>query len=279
MSMYKRMTCQQAVTILVPRVGTRTGFRYQNFTDETGKVRYGLLTGDPDRSTGTITISDATFGTVDVPSCSMINVLNTTMTAGIIITINGNPLEGTVAPRVPGTGDDAFCIGAADVIQEIVDAINDASNSFAADIVASIIAEGENQIKLEAVTPGYISNNMAITSSIPEEILVSDFSGGGQSAGKSKLYIGDMTLVPGLDWEVVEGNINASAHNLTDSISRISGYSATHLAGVIDVLGPTGSSFNPRFEALNVGTTNFEVSPEDGKINVVGQTLGPIGII
>lgn len=276
MPFHKRMTCQQPVTILVAGPNGRTAFRYQNFSDETGKGRHGLLTGDPSNSTAEITIVDANFGTIQLSARSVISFLIAPpVTNGLIIDINGTNLVGFNGART--SGNDDFNINASPLQTEIIDAINDVANSFAANYVASAY---EDFVILTTVATGYVTNTDTISSSIPGEISVSPFSGGGQTEGWSTITIGDRNLVSGVDWEVVETDPALSAASLAASISRIPGYSATALANVISILGPNGDSFNPEFSALQDGPVpNFVLVPGDGKVQYGTQSIGAVEII
>lgn len=273
MSFKKRITCQQPITILVAGPN-RTGFKYQNFSDESNKSFVGLLNGDPNRSSATLTIIGDQFGSVGIPAKSQITILGP-VSAVTTITIGANVLSANNGPRTSGSDD--FDITAVDVYQDICDAINDAANSFAVGFDAMY----ENgQLVVKTVGAGYSYNSTVITSSDESEISVTPFSGGGQTPGNSKIFIGEYTLVPGIDWEVVNGNANVSAANLAAAISRLPKYTANAILNVIDISGPTGDSFNTRFEAIQDGLVpNYELSPSDGKMLIVGQSISSVEII
>lgn len=273
--MSRRITFQPPITILVPTVGTRTAFRYQMATDNTGRTNIGLLSGNPLGSTCQVTLVNADFGTTDIPAYSIIDIMSAPTAGVIVLNIDGTLLSGVGVPRTPGNDD--FDVTAADIALEITDAINDAANSFAVNFIAY---NGAESVRIETVLGGYATNSTAISSNTVSEISVSEFSGGGQTTGNTVLYLDDRELWPGKDWEVVEGNINLSAINFAAALTRLPLYSAVAVGPVITITGPTGYDPGVRFESICTGLVeNFSLVPSTGKVTLNGQVFGGIGII
>jgi hypothetical protein len=273
--MTRKYYAPKPFTVLVANPATgRQAFRNQVVQDEGGRARIALMDGNPARATGTITVADAGFVLTELYATGGFTVVPP-LSAGVVITINGNALTGIAGARTPGA--DNFNVGATDVAAELVDAINDAANSFDGDVAA---CKAGNFVGLTAVTAGAGGNALTLATSDATQVSLSGATllGGGQSAGQSTLHIGPFTLVTGLHWNPTVGDANASATALAAAINNLPGYSASALAAVVTVTGPAGADesegmvFSARYEGV---TENFTLSPDTGYLGGGAPSLGP----
>jgi len=264
-------------TVLVahPR---RKAFRNQIVRDNSGQAQVSLLTGDPTASSGSITVLDAGFLVTALPARGGLT-LTPPLTVGVVVTINGNTLTGVAGARTPGANN--FQVTASDVAAEIVAAINDAANAFKTDVVA---CRTGNFVGLTAVTAGAAGNSLTLATSDPTEVSLSGDTllGGGQSAGQSVFRLGPYTLVTGLHWSPVVGNINSSATALAAAINRLQCYSATAAGPVVNIVGPPGVQdaeglvFSVSYDGV---VENFAVSPTNGFLGGGAPNMGPPEIL
>lgn len=85
--------------------------------------------------------------------------------AGATITIGGVPLTAVAGARTPGSDDFSLASGTVlGVAQSIVDAINDAANSFTTLVTAALLTPGEPSLQVTTVATGYYSTLPFVTS-------------------------------------------------------------------------------------------------------------------
>lgn len=272
--MARKIVAPGSFTILVPDVTRqRGGFRIQQIHEkDTSRVSHGLMTGNPGASSGTITVSSDVFGYTDVAATGSFTVIDT-VTTPITLTINGNTLTGTNGARTPGSDDFNINGTPETVAADIVSAINDAANSFDTDVVAT--ASG-SKVCLTAATAGFTSIDIA--SDTPEQIQASGafLTGGFQFGGSEQIItVGDFVLIPGVNWEVVEGDDVTTAANLAAAISNLPSFSATN--GGTAVVTITGPNQGGALELTEKAKSNFTVSPENGELTR-SLSVGPIEI-
>ena len=132
-----------------------------------------------------------------------VTVINFPLATGDTITINGTALTGTAGSRTSGSDD--FSVSGASVAAiaaEIVDAINDPANSFAALVEAEATGVGLDVVTLTAVTAGSGGNAITLAvSTTPAGGLIAsaaNLSGGGSAGslvGDGVITIEDCDLV------------------------------------------------------------------------------------
>lgn len=96
------------------------------------------------------------------------------------------------------------------------------------------------------------------------------------SGNGSVLNLGDVTLIEGVHWEVVVGDVNSTAGNLATAINNLNGFSATALADVVSIEGVKGSS-NLVFTQIGF-TNNLSLDPATGTMTNGSPSVAEIEI-
>lgn len=137
---------------------------------------------------------------------------------GATITIGGVPLTAVAGARTPGSDDFSLASGTVlGIAQSIVDAINDAANSFTALVTAVLLTPGEPSLQVTTVATGYYSTLPFVTSTAAVYVLDPD---------DGNLSGGDVMITTALDaacnqlggcWGTQKsfGHIYLTAHYLT----------------------------------------------------------------
>lgn len=267
-------------------VKLRTSFLTQNFIEGDGATDYtpqqfkspgistklGLATytvpNTPVRASGTITVANNTFAgetvivigeyafsTYDVPPGNAVQATaSATVTANpatAVLTIGGTALTPAAGPRTPGNDDYDNTLGSPALIAaNIVAAINDPANSFAA--IATASNAGGGSIDLEAVPVGALGNAVTLTS----------------SAGT--ITVSGPTFSGGLDPD------ESTALGFAQAISTFEGYSAVAAGNVITVEGLTGPIGNETaFYATGISPGNLVFSPDNRRMAGAEPFIGP----
>ena len=125
-------------------------------------------------------------------------------------------------------------------------------------IVSSLKSEGHvNNIMGRLDTSlGFVQSSGTVT------VIDNDFT-----TGQTLLYLGEFELIAGIHF-VVGGDVNATSVNLAAAIDNLSGFSATAVAPVVTILGPTGpDSDQIGFSVVYEGTkTNYTLAPLSGSL-------------
>lgn len=170
-------------------------------------------------ATGTefLTFGVASTGTVAVASVGA---------PGDTITIGGVPLTAVAGARTPGDDDFSLISGTVlGVAQSIVDAINDASNSFTTLVTAAIQIPGVPIVQLTTVSTGFYSTLPFVTSAAAVYEL--DPDDGNLSGGADLLttILDSSCQMLGSCWGVKKswGNIYLAAHFATVAMGGAGG--------------------------------------------------------
>ncbi|MDB4278167.1 hypothetical protein N9917_01055 [Deltaproteobacteria bacterium] len=197
-------------------------------------------------------------GVPNIQSVAIATVVATPSTA--TLTIGGQTLVDAGGARTSGSNDYDGTLGSVALIAaNIVEAINDAANDFAA--IATAADGGGGVIDLTAVPMGTAGDAVGLITSDAGDITVSGatFSGGQDQTGQ-----------------------DATATSLAAAIDALPGYSApVPGADTITVTGPAGPTGNTlRFDALYTGAVeNFTLTPDDGLFGSAEPTIGPPDIL
>jgi hypothetical protein len=228
-----------------------------------GHVQYTTDTL-PVNATGTITVGTAALagpttvllGNYVLTSGEDFAVVQATATATVVafpstatLTVGGTALTDAGGARTPGSDDYDGTLGSAALIAaDIVAAINDAANSFAA--IATASDAGGGAITLTAVSLGGPGDAVTLTTSDAGDITVSGAT--------------------------FDGSVDGTATNLAAAIS-FPGYSATSVDDVVTVTGPVGPEGNyALFRAGGSSPYVFTLSPDNGSMSGAEPALGPI---
>ncbi len=223
----------------------------------------------PVNATGTITVASNAFGgptTVRIGQYELTTgddfAIGTTVQATATATVTANPSSATLTiggqaltpaggPRTPGSDDYNNTLGTVALIRaNIVAAINDAANSFAAIATASSGVGGT--LNLTAVPAGSLGNAVTLTSSDPT------------------ITVSDATLTGGLDPD------ESTALNLSVAIDALPEYSAVAASNVVTVTGLPGVLGNAvLFAATGSSPNNFTFSPDDQRMAGAEPKIGP----
>jgi hypothetical protein len=266
----------------------RRGIRQQHFVEVPGKPDVGIVGPEtpgrrtrighldwttppvPMRASGTVGVSSLAFAgetflrfgpyqisTFDFPPSgasvqATASLLVTASPATATLTIGGQALTPAGGPRTPGANDyDETLATPALIAADIVAAINDGANAFAA--IATATDAGGGQVDLEAVPPGTLGNAVTLTSS------------------DGTITLSGATFSGGLDPEGVYAIALAAA------ISGLPGYSASAAGTVITISGPFGVGGNEvLFSAEGISPQNFTLSPDTGALSGAEPSLGPV---
>ena len=240
-----------------PGVGTRWGH-----------VEY-TVPPIPVEATGTITVSSNTFGgptTVRVGQFDFTSgedfligsVVQATATATVTanpsaatLTIGGVALTPAGGGRTPGANDYNNTLGTVAAIRaNIVAAINDAANSFAAIATATNGVGGT--LNLTAVPFGSLGNAVTLASNHPS------------------ITVSGAALTGGLDPD------ESTALNLSVAISEAPRYSAVAVGNVVTVTGLPGVIGNEvLFSATGSSPNNFTFSPVNRRMSGAEPKIGP----
>jgi hypothetical protein len=192
-------------------------------------------------------ISDANTSSGQATATATVAATPSTAT----LTIGGQALTPAAGPRTPGANDYNSTLGTVALIRaDIVAAINDAANSFAAIATASSGVGGT--LNLTAVPAGSLGNAVTLTSSDPT------------------ITVSDATLTGGLDPD------ESTALNLSVAIDALPEYSAVAASNVVTVTGLPGVLGNAvLFAATGSSPNNFTFSPEDQRMAGAEPKIGP----
>jgi len=179
--------------------------------------------------------------------------------AGDTITIGGVPLVGVAGARTPGSDDFDVTAGLSTAAADIVAAINDGANSFAALVTAANVGA---VVTITAVPVGALGNAVTLATNDPVELAISGSTlegGSDESALTSSeavtnaddvlalIAFDDLTTAAGdVDLAAVNGALTTgtiSAGQLTELLDMLAGREFTIPAGVeIDSSGVFGAS-------------------------------------
>lgn len=236
-------------------------------TDPAGHTP-NLYEGTPGPSTGDITVADASFGTVTLSASGSFEVVGTVSIGTTITFTDGTTTRTLTAAAVPGV--DEVDPTSDPVSEAIANAINDAANSL--DDIVTACFKG-SVVEVTAIPA--ITDSVSISTNAPSEIqiLTETLVGGGQAPLNVDILLGEFTLVPGLDFQVVEDDTAGTATNLAVSVNNLAGFTATVLGSVVTVTGPASRS--TRFEVVHRGpTVNFTLSPDAGVMTTAETLVG-----
>jgi hypothetical protein len=237
------------------------------------RVGYATYTvaNTPVRGSGTITVASNTFlgpTTVTVGEYTFLSgsdfsvsgaAVKATASATVLatpctstLTVGGVALTPAGGARTPGNNDYDNTLGTVNAIMlDLVAALNDPANAFAATITATAGVGGA--FTLEADTAGYAGNAITLASSVPADLSVSGatFSGGLDTTG-------------------------VTAISLAAAIDTTPEYSATATGDVVTVEGLTGPLGNEvAFYAGGASPNNFTFSPMD-RMAGAEPYIGPV---
>jgi hypothetical protein len=170
------------------------------------------------------------------------------------LTIGGVALTPAGGPRTPGANDYNNTLGTVALIRaDIVNAINDAANSFAAIATASNGVGGT--LNLTAVPFGSSGNAVTLASN------------------GASITVSGATFTGGLDPD------ESTALNLSVAIDALPEYSAVAASNVVTVTGLPGVLGNAvLFAATGSSPNNFTFSPEDQRMVGAEPAFGPLVI-
>lgn len=261
-------TAPYEILVAPPPGSTRRKFTQQVITDDQGRATLGLLTGSPEASTSTLTVSDASFDLTDIQATGLLTILTAPLTTGDTITIGGTTLTGTAGVRTPGSDDFDVTLTTPEALaSEITAAINDGSNSFTTIVTAAAMGD---MVILTAVATGS-AGNVSLATSTDDIAISGDTLIGGASVGTATVNLGEFTLVVGVNWEPTVGDTAASATSLAAAIDNLPGFSASAVGSDITITGPTG----PDQICFLGDAAHFTLTPDSGFLAVGGPSIGP----
>lgn len=233
-----------------------------------GHVAY-TVPATPVDATGTITISSNAFGGPTtmlvgqyeftsgydfavgsvVQAVAMATV--TVSPSAATLTVGGQALTPAGGARTPGNNDYDNTLGTvAQIRADIVAAINDPANGFAAIATASNGAGGN--VSLTAVPVGAAGNAVTL------------------GTNGVSITISGATFTSGLDAD------ESTAVNLAAAIANMPGYAAVAAGNVVTVTGIPGVLGNGvLFAATGSSPNNFTLSPDNGRMSGAEPTIGP----
>jgi len=144
---------------------------FRDYNDEVRRQQENHNSGLPLGNWNSLT----DLNTLQYPAQGAIRVLTAPLVPGDTFTIGATVFTAVAGPRTPGANDFNGSLGTTAALQtELIAAINDPLNGAAGFIVASAGLPGD--VRLTAVTPGAAGNSIALSTSVPLRLEVSDTS-------------------------------------------------------------------------------------------------------